>query len=221
MGYNHDCMGALALEFRGFLKNHLFVLFELESFWKKAIDKARCGEWSLNCWQANDTDLDFSKLRVDVRVSVLYLKLVYFWLLLFWEWQLLFWSIDKIRIEYILLYFIKIEIQEIRPKVKLMITHCASVVFHMIEVVRNDFAGWDDFGSLKSTLELISCVQIEHISFILLFKNLNHSSHVDQTTISVLFSSISSWKHNGVGSAMNVVSTNKNYIEFWQNVINP
>jgi hypothetical protein len=40
MGNDYDCMDALALEFRGFLKNHLFVLFELVSIRKKTIDKS-------------------------------------------------------------------------------------------------------------------------------------------------------------------------------------
>ncbi len=221
MGNDYDCMDALALEFRGFLKNHLFVLFELVSIRKKTIDKSWCGKWSFNGWKANDTYLDFSKLWVDVRISVLDLKLVYFWLLLLLEWQLLFWSIDEVCIEYILLNFIKVKIQEIRSKVKLMITNCTSIVIHVIEIVWNDLAWWYYFRGFESTLELISCVKIEHLSVNLFFKNFNHSSHVDQPTICVLFSRISSWKYNGIGSAMDVIRTNQNDIEFWKNIINP
>jgi hypothetical protein len=66
------------------------VLFKLVGVGKEAINKARGGEWSLNSRKANDTDLDLSEFRVNVRIPILDWELVDFGFLLFGDWQLFF-----------------------------------------------------------------------------------------------------------------------------------
>ena len=71
-------MCALILQLGCLLHNYSLVVFKFISVWKKAINKARGREWSLNSRKANDTDLDLSEFRVNVRISVLDWELVDF-----------------------------------------------------------------------------------------------------------------------------------------------